>query len=217
MRPKVVVHAQISLDGCIKGFDDTGVYYRLAAQFNAEMVLFGSNTVSAAAEYFNPPETEKDFIKPVIDPNDSRPFAIVPDSRGKLWNLHLFRNMEYVKDVIILVSKTTPQTYLNYLKERNYDFIICGEDHVDYRKAFEILYDQYNCRLIRTDSGGILTNILISQGLVDEISLVVSPCLVGNSNPSLFRSLSLQDKIQLKLVCSEIIDDNYLSLIYKIV
>lgn len=215
MRPKVVMHTQISLDGCIKGFEDTGIYYRLAYQFGADMVLFGTNTVIAAAEQF-PPEKESDFTKPVIDPSDNRPFAVVPDSRGRLRNLHLFRNMPYLKDVIVLVSETTPQAYIDYLKERNYDFIVAGEDHVDYKKAFEILSDQYNCKVIRTDTGGILTNILLEQGLIDEISLIISPILVGTAMPNLFRSLSLREKINLELISHTRVDDNYISLIYKV-
>ncbi|MEQ8176096.1 MAG: RibD family protein [Syntrophomonadaceae bacterium] len=216
MRPKVIMHAQISLDGGIQGFEDTEIYYRLSYQLNADMVLFGSNTVYLATQQFAIPEKEADFVKPVPDLNDDRPMAVVPDSRGILRNLHFLRNMEYLKDVIVLVSKTTPQDYLDYLKERNYDFIIAGEDHVDYRKAFEALSGQYRCKTIRTDSGGMLTNILLEQKLVDEISLVVSPCLVGKDIPDLFRSLSLQNRIQLELKKCEIVDNNYLFLIYKV-
>jgi len=50
--------------------------------------------------------------------------------------------MGYLKDLIILVSETTPQEYLEYLKERHYDFITAGKDHADYRKAFEILNER---------------------------------------------------------------------------
>lgn len=215
MKPKVVMHTQISLDGRIRGFEDTGIYYRLSYRFNSDMILFGAKTVAAAAEKF-PPEKEEDFFKPADDPNDTRPLAIVPDSRGSLRNLHLFRNMPYLRDVIVLVSQATPQAYLDYLKERNYDFITAGDDHVDYRKAFEILSDRYNCKTIRTDTGGTLTNVLLRQGLIDEISLVISPVLVGTAVPNLFESLSLQDKIRLELISHEAVDRDYVSLIYRV-
>jgi 2,5-diamino-6-(ribosylamino)-4(3H)-pyrimidinone 5'-phosphate reductase len=209
------MHTQTSVDGCVRGFTDTGIYYAIASQFNADMVLFGSETVYTAAEQY-PPETKKAFVKPPDDPNDKRLLWIVPDSRGRLCNLHVFRDTAYCKDLIILVSTATPQSYLDYLSERNYDFIVAGEDHVDYAKAFEVLYEKYDCRIIRTDSGGTLTSILIEQELVDEISLVVSPCLVGLNAPHVFRSLSLQDKLDLKLKSCEVISDEYLSLIYEI-
>lgn len=216
MKPKVIIHTQISLDGCIRGFEDTGIYYRLSYQLNADMVLFGSDTVLAAAEFYHPPEKESDFFKPTPIPNDNRPLAVVPDSRGRLRNLHLFRNMEYIKDVIVLVSQSTPDDYLDYLKERNYDYIVAGSDHADYNQALEILGSRYGCKIIRTDSGGILTNVLLEQFLVDEVSLVISPCLVGTKVPGVFRSLNLRDRIQLKLIRSEIADGDYLSLVYSV-
>ena len=52
MRPKIIMHTQISLDGCIRGFQDTGIYYLLAYNFNSDMVLFGSETVLMAAEQY---------------------------------------------------------------------------------------------------------------------------------------------------------------------
>ncbi len=215
MRPKVVMHTQISLDGCVRGFLETGVYYAVANRFNADMVLFGSETVYTAAEHY-PPETEKAFTKPVNRPDDKRLMCIVPDSRGRLRNLHVFRDSEYCKDFIVLVSASTPKSYMEYLNERNYDFIVAGDDHVDYVKAFEVLYSKYNCRIIRTDSGGVLTNVLIERGLVDEISLVVSPCLVGTGEAHLFRSLFLLKRMPLELISCETVDKNYLFLIYKV-
>lgn len=215
MRPKVIMHTQISLDGCVRGFIDTGVYYVVANRFNADMVLFGSETVFTAAEQY-PPETERAFTKPVDKPDDKRLMCVVPDSCGRLRNLHVFRDSEYCKDFIILVSESTPQSYLEFLRERNYDYIVAGDEHVDYAKALEVLYDKYNCRIIRTDSGGILTNVLIEQGLVDEISLIISPCLVGIGEPHAFRSLSLLNRIALEKVSCELVDDDHLSIIYKV-
>jgi hypothetical protein len=122
------MHTQISLDGCIRGFDCPELYYVVAGGIDADMVLFGSNTVAMAFEQV-PPETEADFAKPEILPGDVRPFGIIPDSRGRLRNLHAARNMGYLKDLIILVSETTPQEYLEYLTERHNDFIVAGTDH----------------------------------------------------------------------------------------
>jgi 2,5-diamino-6-(ribosylamino)-4(3H)-pyrimidinone 5'-phosphate reductase len=215
MRPKVIMHTQISLDGCVKGFEDTGIYYAVANCFNADMVLFGSETVYQAAEQY-PPETEKSFAKPISAPDDKRSDWVIPDSRGRLRNLHVFRDTPYCKDIVLLVSESTPKSYLEYLAERNYDYILAGKDHVDYAAAFEVLYEKYHCRVLRTDSGGILTNRLLEQGIVDEISLIVSPCLLGTSFPRVFRDLSLDERINLELIHNEILEGNYLSLIFKV-
>ena len=215
MKPNLIMHTQISLDGRIKGFEKAEIYYLVAGKINSDAVLFGSNTVYTAFENY-PAETEADFVKPITKPDDPRPIGVIPDSRGRLRNLHCLRNLGYLKDVVILVSSATPPEHLNYLKERNYEYIVAGEDHVDYEKAFQILHDKYGCKAIRTDSGGVLTNILLEKGLIDEISLVVSPCLVGKNERNLFESLLLNEKIQLELKNTEIVEQNYLSLTYNV-
>ena len=216
MRPRIIVHTQISLDGCVRGFADPGIYYTVANRFNADMVFFGSETIRTAAEQY-PPETEKAFVKPEVRQDDKRPMWVVPDSRGRLRNLHVFRDTDYCKDIIILISRATPKSFITYLEERNYDFIIAGDDHVDYARAFEILYDKFGARIMRTDSGGILTNVLLEQGLVDEISLILSPCLVGIDTPQVFRSLTLKDRLDLKLIRFEVVGEDHLSLIYELI
>ena len=49
MVPKVILHTATSLDGRITGFPaDLDLYYTLAAQWNPDAILFGSETVLAA-------------------------------------------------------------------------------------------------------------------------------------------------------------------------
>ncbi|AKB76239.1 5-amino-6-(5-phosphoribosylamino)uracil reductase [Methanosarcina lacustris Z-7289] len=74
--------------------------------------------------------------------------------------------------MIVLVSEKTPELYINYLKERNYDFIRAGAGRVDVRQALEFANELYGFKLVVSDSGGILNSILLEQGLVEEISLV---------------------------------------------
>ena len=50
MKPKIIMHTQISLDGRIKGFDNPEVYYQVAGGIHSDAVLFGSNTVFTAFE-----------------------------------------------------------------------------------------------------------------------------------------------------------------------
>lgn len=61
MKPKIIMHTQISLDGRIKGFDNPEVYYQVAGGIHSDAVLFGSNTVFTAFEKY-PAETEADFV-----------------------------------------------------------------------------------------------------------------------------------------------------------
>ena len=163
-----------------------------------------------------PAETEADFEKIITSPEDPRPIGVIPDSRGILRSLHCLRNLGYLKEIVILVSTATPKEYLNYLEERHYPYIVSGNDHVDYEKAFQILHEQYGCKYMRTDSGGGLTNKLLENGLIDEISLVISPCFVGNKEKQLFDNLLLSEKVNLELQGTENAEHGCLSLRYAV-
>ena len=125
MKPKIIMHTQISLDDRIKGFDNPEVYYQVAGGIHSDAVLFGSNTVFTAFEKY-PAETEADFEKIITSPEDPRPIGVIPDSRGILRSLHCLRNLGYLKEIVILVSTATPKEYLNYLEE-SITHILCQE------------------------------------------------------------------------------------------
>ena len=211
MLPKVIMHNEISVDGSIKGFDiDVGTYYRIAIGYKPDVILVGSITAKSAVNKVSP-EKKADFKKPETSKDDKRPYWVIPDSRGILKGmLHLFRRFDYSRDVIILASEKTPSSYLKYLSEREYDYIIAGKGYIDYRKALEILAERYNSKTVLTDSGGILNSILIEQGLVSEISIIISPVLVG------IKGTGLPSGLKLKLLQNKILDNNCLFLIYKV-
>ena len=158
--------------------------------------------------------------KPIIKSEDKTPFWIIPDSRGILLNkLHVIRQSGYCKDVIVLISKKTPTVFINYLKERNYDYILTGEYYVDYKSALEKIYNEYNVKAIRTDSGGTLNSILLTQGLVDKISILLSPVIVSKSNNYLIKNLDItpeKSKIDLELIKNKIVDKDHVLLVYKV-
>ena len=85
-----------------------------------------------------------------------------------------------------------------------------------YVSSFIRSLQQYGCKRMRTDSGGGLTNRLLENGLIDEISLVISPCLVGNKEKQLFKSLMLPEKVNLELQGTEIVEQGCLSLRYAV-
>ncbi len=203
MLPRLVIHNSISLDGSTTGFDaNLDVHYGILGSYEPDAMIVGSNTAKVGTQFFCekiPPEDKEDFKKPDIHPDDTRAYWMIADSRGTLEGLmHVFRRSEYSKDIIVLVSEKTPESYINYLKERDYDFIRAGVERVDVRQGLEIAGERYGFKLVVSDSGGILNSILLEQGLVDEISLVLTPEIVGKSGTNLYRG---QEKsgIQLEL------------------
>jgi 2,5-diamino-6-(ribosylamino)-4(3H)-pyrimidinone 5'-phosphate reductase len=216
MFPKIITHNAISLDGSISGFSiDLEKYYAVAGNLHPDAMLVGSSTAKKGLEMYSdgiPDERPGDFVKPRITEDDRRPYWVIPDSNGLLQGrMHIFRRFEYCKDVIVLLSEKSPESYVKYLMERNYDVIISGHEDVDLKRSLEILANKYDCKIVMTDSGGNLNKALLEEGLVDEISILINPVLVDQRNPKLFRNLSLsQNSIKLELIRAEKIDGQLL-------
>jgi 2,5-diamino-6-(ribosylamino)-4(3H)-pyrimidinone 5'-phosphate reductase len=184
MLPKVILHNAVSLDGKIDGFPiDLQQYYELVSTWKEDATLAGSDTFLKAASEA-PPEDDRALLPPKVDPHDTRPILAVPDSRGRIRTWHYLRSLPYWRGFVALCSRSTPQEYLHYLKERHIDIIIAGEDHVDLRAALLELYSRYGVKVVRVDAGGTLNGLLLSQGLVNELSVLIYPCLAGGSPAS---------------------------------
>ena len=128
MLPKVIVHNSASLDGSLARFEvNMPLHFQIVGRFNADMHLVGSNTAKIGIDLFLkeiPQETQEDFKKP----SKEGILWAIPDTTGKLKGLlHILRQSEYCKDVVILISEDTSEEYIAYLKERDYDYHIVGE------------------------------------------------------------------------------------------
>jgi 2,5-diamino-6-(ribosylamino)-4(3H)-pyrimidinone 5'-phosphate reductase len=220
MLPKLIIHNSISIDGSTTGFEaNVIIHYKILSSYQPDAMIVGSNTAKTGTQLFCekiPPEEDSDFRKSEIHPDDSRAYWLIADSRGVLEGLlHIFRRSEYCKDVIVLVSEKTPEPYINYLKERNYDIIRAGGDRVNIRQALEIAKERYGFELVVSDSGGVLNGILLEHGLVEEISLIINPEIVGKKGTNLFRSLE-KGGIQLELLRYEVVEKKYAHLVYRV-
>jgi 2,5-diamino-6-(ribosylamino)-4(3H)-pyrimidinone 5'-phosphate reductase len=159
----------------------------LAIDMEADAILSGSETILAREEPI-PDETPEDLAHE-IDPKDDRPLFVVLDSRGRIKIWHWLRRQPYWKDVVVLVSNSTPEKYKKYLEGLGVSYITTGEDRVSIRDALEELNCRFGVEKVRIDSGGTLNGVLLRQGLVDEISVLIHPCLVGGFSPnSLFKA-----------------------------
>jgi 2,5-diamino-6-(ribosylamino)-4(3H)-pyrimidinone 5'-phosphate reductase len=179
---KVIMHSSVSLDGSLLGFDvDMAAHYRIVGSYKADIHLVGSNTAAEGLKMFYsklPRETEKDLLKP--RENLKLQLWVIPDSSGKLKDkLHVLRQSGYCRDIIILTSNSTPKGYLRYLTERNYEWYTMGKRPLDYYRALKLLAKTYGAKTILTDTGKTLNGILLNNGLVNEISLLVHPLIVG--------------------------------------
>jgi 2,5-diamino-6-(ribosylamino)-4(3H)-pyrimidinone 5'-phosphate reductase len=214
---KIIMHNSISLDDSFLNFEvNMDLHYKIAEAFNVDAHLIGSKTAKKGTEIYGKlsNEEKKDFIKPKKD--EGLPYWIIPDTKGLLMGLlHEYRRFEFCRDVVILLSENTPLEYLDYLKERNYDNYVIGNEKVDLKKAIMILSSKYNIKTILTDSGQKLNCHLLNQGLIDEISLLISPEIIGRKSQYLFKEVKKNIKLK-KIKCS-ILDKNYVWIVYKVI
>jgi 2,5-diamino-6-(ribosylamino)-4(3H)-pyrimidinone 5'-phosphate reductase len=220
MLPYVIVHNAISVDGRLDLIQpDLGLYYKIAANFNEDATLVGSGTMLSASDDEGK-EDERVYEKPRIDAKDTRPILFIVDSKGLVRNWHVMKTAGYWKNFVALCSERTPKDYFTYLSERHIEWIMTGTEKVDLPKALEKIYLTYGVRRIRVDSGGILNGVLLRHHLVDEISILIHPQVVGGDTPkSLFvdsNPWSEKDTSEMILKNVERFDNNILWLCYQV-
>ena len=221
MLPRVIIHSGISVDGRMDfGIGDIGLYYGLAERFGAEAMLSGSETILAAYDGRNMLEGEAEPPSQPPAGKESHPWLVVVDSHGRINNWAQIRREPYWRDVIVLCSRVTPRDHLEKLRMQNIPLIIAGEEHVDLRSALEELNTGYGVQILRVDSGGRLNGALLRAGLVNEVSLIFNPCLVGGTTPSsVFVAPDLtsnENIIPVKLVHMELLDGGAVWLKYEV-
>jgi 2,5-diamino-6-(ribosylamino)-4(3H)-pyrimidinone 5'-phosphate reductase len=220
MLPRVILHNEVSLDGRFDWITpDLGRFYQLASRWDEDATLAGSETFLAAYDREDAPEG--DTTPPKRDPDDPRPLLVIPDSRGRLRIWQQLRKEPYWRDAVALCSESTPQEYMDYLKGLAVEHIVAGDDHVDLRTALEELNARYGVKVVRVDSGGTLNGALLRAGLVDEVSVLIEPRLVGGTAlKSIFHAPDLTSPdvvIELELTYFERLSDGVVWLRYDVV
>ncbi len=217
MLPYIILHNSISLDGSLLNFDvNMELHYQIAGKYKPDAHLIGSNTIKTGIELYSEgivKEENKDFKKPKRDKN--LPYWIIIDTKGALKGLlHTCRRFEICKDVTVLTSEKTPKEYVNYLKERDYDYCSIGKNHIDIKKSFEFLNQRYNIKTILTDTGKIFGNLLLTQGFVNEVSLLIHPVIVGEKAYNIF--CNINENINLEFSKIKTFNSDYIWIVYKI-
>jgi 2,5-diamino-6-(ribosylamino)-4(3H)-pyrimidinone 5'-phosphate reductase len=195
------------------------LYYGIAAEWNVDAALIGSNTVLMSGEPVSK-EDETAFEPMKAEANDTRPMLVIADSKGRVRSWHDIKKWPYIREAVALCSRSTPKEYLEYLEKRHIGYIIAGEDQVDFKAALEELNQRYGVKKLRVDSGGTLNGVLLRAGLVDEVNLLIHPALVGGtSGHSMFRApdlTSAEGVIGLKLKSSKKIKGGIVHLQYDV-
>lgn len=132
---------------------------------------------------------------------------------------------------VLNLIKGTKKLYLVTTNKKHPAFKIESEQlevifyskKIDFHDLFTILKSQYGVNRVTIQSGGTLNALLIRAGLIDRVSLVIAPALVGGKDtPTLMDgdSLETQGDLQkikgLKLQTANKLKNSYLHLVYQV-
>jgi 2,5-diamino-6-(ribosylamino)-4(3H)-pyrimidinone 5'-phosphate reductase len=105
-------------------------------------------------------------------PTSGAPLLAVVDSRRRVSEWEALRDCGYWSGVLPLRAASRPSA-----SEPSVPELVVGSDRVDLRQALVQLALRTGAQVVRVDSGGHLIRALLDLQLVDEVSLLVHPCL----------------------------------------
>ena len=207
---------------------DGGGYSAVMARYHPDALLEGSGTLvlpDAEPLVFDPSELAHDthhghFLPQEVLDRTTRWFAVV-DSRGRVkWEFKEFPYPEWVgTHLLVLVSQTTNEDYLRFLRRELIPYLVVGTDHVDLRLAADTMSDLLSVETVVATCGGHLSGVLLKENLVDQVTIEIIPLLAGGTTtPALFHSADLapdESPTSLRLLDSQVFDDGRVILSYR--
>ncbi len=158
-----------------------------------------------------------------LDAEQSPVSFVVVDSKPHI-NAH---GCEYLakRYKMIYVVTTNDNHPAVYLKKKYPNIkVMLYADKIDFIDVFRKLKNEHMIDKMTIQSGSTLNAHLLRLGLIDEISVVIAPCLIGGEDT---KSLIGGDSIRteedlkkikpLKLISCEILESSYLHLKYEVI
>lgn len=136
------------------------------------------------------------------------------------------KGVEYLaKWVKILYLVTTNKDHPAFKLKSKHDniVIIFYEKKVDLYDLLFKMKSEYGAARITIQSGGTINSSWIRQSLIDHVSIVIAPCLIGGKDTqsliggeSLHNEKDLEKIKPLKLVKCKVLKDSYIHLFYDV-
>lgn len=225
-RPYTTLFMIMSLDGKISsGDNDTldvdadwkridgvkeGLYQYYDLEKQTDTCFFQSGRVFAKIG-FNERESATTRI-PVV--------GVIVDNKPHLTEKGIRYLSSWLKKVIIVTTNTDhpARTFGENVE------VLIYPAKMDFQKLFQSLKDEQGIERVTIQSGGILNAELLRSGLIDEVSIVVAPLLVGGATTSTLidgeaiHSIEELNKLRaLELISCNLLKHSYLHLRYKVV
>jgi 2,5-diamino-6-(ribosylamino)-4(3H)-pyrimidinone 5'-phosphate reductase len=196
MKPYVICHMMPSLDGRLRTerwkIPDAAhqEYDRTADTYRAQAWLCGRVTMEEfAGGRWHPPRGRRSGgrVPPGdwLSPRRGKRFAVALDSGGKLaWEGPAVEG----DSIITVLSETVPAAYLAYLRDRGVSYLFGGRrGELNLKATVAKLREKFGITRLLVEGGGKTTGAFLRAGLIDELSLLLTPVADGRMNePALF-------------------------------
>lgn len=164
-------------------------YDRAADSYRPDAWLVGRTTMEEfASGRWQPPSQRaerlprRDFVGPKTGPR----WAVALDSAGKLaWK----ENTTEGDTVIVALSESVSDAYLAYLQQKGISYLFAAKraGELNLRTVVTKLREKWGIRRLLVEGGGKTTGAFLAAGLVDELSLLLTPVADGGiDEPNLF-------------------------------
>ncbi len=189
-RAKVIVHMYVSVDGKFKGQEGSpalGEYYAKSLFDLSNANANGSTTLIEAAAPQKPDLSS--YTGEGIEYEDWIPdikadtWVVALDRKGKVgWESPYWTYGPIKMRVVEVVTKQAPKAYLEFLRAKQIPYIVAGEDEFDLEEILIKVKKYFKIDPLVVSGGAITNGLFLNAGLVDEISLVVTPNVSGDNN-----------------------------------
>jgi 2,5-diamino-6-(ribosylamino)-4(3H)-pyrimidinone 5'-phosphate reductase len=162
------IHASYAPGGWLCGRVTMEEHFAQGARSDAEV----------AREHHGPPR--EDFRAP----GGHRSFAFAVDGRGKLaWATNDLDG----DHVVAILSERVSDDYLASLRKLGVSYILAGTGEIDLPLALEKIGARFGVHTLMLEGGGSINGGMLRAGLVDEVSVLVTPIVDGRvGTPALF-------------------------------
>ena len=232
MKPHVLCHMVTSVDGRIwgsrwrpKGNVVPGLFERLHDQLVEELGVASWLCGRVTAQEFArgkgkvyPPTKEKLPRENWFALREAKAWGVFLDAHGKaVWE----RKDIGGDPILVILTEQVPDSHLAGLRGEGISYIFAGKTEVDLALAFETLSRELGIRNLLIEGGGGANGAVLRAGLLDELSLVISPAIDGSTGaPTVFNSgdkdLGPAPIESMVLASHEVLDGGAVWLRYKI-
>src|SRR3954470_1804697 len=193
MRPHVICLMFTSVDGRVQTkrwvpkFDSAGVYERMHDELNGDAWLVGRTTGEEFNERDEPyPPYNGELIARddwfAVERADS--WAVIMDAHGKIaWGTSDVSGDR----LLVILTRQVPDSHLAGLRADGVSYIFGGHTEIDLRAVLDTLGSRLGIKRLLMEGGGGANGAMLAAGLIDELSVVVTPHVDGSrESPSLF-------------------------------